>query len=89
MLVHCHMGASRSTATALIALAVLHGPGNEARAFADLLTITNKPWPNYNIVAMADDLLDNQSGTTETIRERILALHETYLAFASQQAHQL
>ena len=40
-------------------------------------------------LAMADDVLDNQSGTTETIWERILALHETYLAFASQQAHQL
>ena len=40
-------------------------------------------------LAMADDVLDNQSGTTETIRARILALHETYLAFASQQAHQV
>ncbi|MBL0514146.1 dephospho-CoA kinase [Aeromonas media] len=40
-------------------------------------------------LAMADDILDNQSGTTETIRERILALHETYLAFASQQAPQV
>ncbi|MNM23353.1 Dephospho-CoA kinase [compost metagenome] len=40
-------------------------------------------------LAMADDVLDNQSGTTETIRERILALHETYLAFASQQAPQV
>lgn len=40
-------------------------------------------------LAMADDVLDNQSGTTETIRARILALHETYLAFASQQAPQL
>ena len=40
-------------------------------------------------LAMADDVLDNQSGTTETIRARILARHETYLAFASQQAPQL
>ncbi|MFM5135480.1 dephospho-CoA kinase [Aeromonas rivipollensis] len=40
-------------------------------------------------LAMADDVLDNQIGTTETIRERILALHETYLAFASQQASQV
>ncbi|MFM4860337.1 dephospho-CoA kinase [Aeromonas media] len=40
-------------------------------------------------LAMADDVLDNQSGTTETIRARILALHETYLVFASQQAPQL
>ncbi|MNO42148.1 Dephospho-CoA kinase [compost metagenome] len=40
-------------------------------------------------LAMADDVLDNQSGTSETIQERILALHETYLAFASQQAPQV
>jgi len=57
LLVHCHMGASRSTATALIALAVLYGNGNEGRAFDELLRITNKPWPNYNIVALADDYL--------------------------------
>ncbi|MNG34998.1 Dephospho-CoA kinase [compost metagenome] len=40
-------------------------------------------------LAAADDVLDNQSGTSETIQARILALHETYLAFASQQACQL
>ena len=40
-------------------------------------------------LAAADDVLDNQSGTSETIQARILALHETYLAFASQQARQL
>ena len=40
-------------------------------------------------LAMADDVLDNQSGTSETIWQRIFALHQTYLAFASQQAHQL
>ncbi|MCH7370096.1 dephospho-CoA kinase [Aeromonas sp. MR16] len=40
-------------------------------------------------LAAADDVLDNQSGTSETIQARILALHETYLAFASQQAPQL
>ncbi|MDX7758763.1 dephospho-CoA kinase [Aeromonas hydrophila] len=40
-------------------------------------------------LAAADDVLDNQNGTPETIKSRILALHETYLAFASQQARQL
>ncbi|MGE0283101.1 MAG: protein tyrosine phosphatase [Rhizobiaceae bacterium] len=60
LLVHCHMGASRSTATALISLAVLRGHGNEGRAFDDLMRITNKPWPNYNLVALADDLLDRK-----------------------------
>ncbi|HHQ4928384.1 TPA: dephospho-CoA kinase [Aeromonas hydrophila] len=40
-------------------------------------------------LATADDVLDNQNGTPEAIKSRILALHETYLAFASQQARQL
>ncbi|WP_412840970.1 dephospho-CoA kinase [Aeromonas dhakensis] len=40
-------------------------------------------------LAMADDVMDNQNGTPEAIKSRIFALHETYLAFASQQAHQL
>lgn len=40
-------------------------------------------------LAAADDVLDNQNGTPEAIKSRILALHETYLAFASQQARQL
>ncbi|MGU5847105.1 dephospho-CoA kinase [Aeromonas hydrophila] len=40
-------------------------------------------------LAAADDVLDNQNGTPEAIKRRILALHETYLAFASQQARQL
>ena len=39
-------------------------------------------------LAMADDVLDNHCGTSETITARILALHQTYLAFASQQASQ-
>ncbi|MGY3944592.1 dephospho-CoA kinase [Aeromonas tecta] len=40
-------------------------------------------------LAAADDVLDNQSGASETIQAQILALHETYLAFASQQARQV
>lgn len=39
-------------------------------------------------LAVADDVLDNQNGSSETIHGRILALHETYLAFASQQGRQ-
>lgn len=40
-------------------------------------------------LAAADDVLDNQNGTPEAIKSRIFTLHETYLAFASQQARQL
>ncbi len=55
--VHCHAGVSRSTATAYLSLACRHGPGREADAFAELLSVTVKPWPNRSIVAHADALL--------------------------------
>lgn len=55
--VHCHAGVSRSTATAYLALACRHGAGGEGDAFDELLTVTEKPWPNRRIVAHADALL--------------------------------
>lgn len=55
--VHCHAGVSRSTATAYLALACRHGAGREEAAFAELLRIAEKPWPNRSIVAHADALL--------------------------------
>ncbi len=57
LLVHCHMGVSRSTAAAYVALATLAGPGGEAAAFDQLLAVTNKPWPNGLIVRLADEHL--------------------------------
>lgn len=55
--VHCHAGVSRSTATAYLTLARRHGAGREADAFAELLTLTVKPWPNRSLIAHADELL--------------------------------
>jgi predicted protein tyrosine phosphatase len=40
-----------------VALAMQRTQGQEQDAFADLLRITNKPWPNINVVKLADDLL--------------------------------
>ncbi|PJG59877.1 dephospho-CoA kinase [Aeromonas cavernicola] len=37
-------------------------------------------------LAAADDVLDNQHSDRRAIKAQILALHESYLAFASQQA---
>jgi predicted protein tyrosine phosphatase len=58
LLIHCHMGASRSTAVALMALAIVRGDSEEEEAFADLLRITNKPWPNINVVRLGDEILE-------------------------------
>ena len=53
LLSHCHQGISRSTGAALVAL-TLDRDGDAKAAFADLLSITNKPWPNAKILALAE-----------------------------------
>lgn len=40
-------------------------------------------------LAAADDIIENRDGSPELLRGRILALHQTYLTFATQQARQL
>ncbi len=70
LLVHCHAGASRSTAIAFVALAMQRDHGQERDAFTELLRITNKPWPNINVVRLADSVLARQG--------RLLAPLQTY-----------
>lgn len=61
LLVHCHLGASRSPAVAYITLAKYFGLNQEKAAFDKLLGITNKPWPNRGLVALFDEL-DRRQG---------------------------
>jgi len=57
LLVHCHAGISRSTASAYIALVRDLGVERAADAFRALLRITINPWPNRRLVSLADDAL--------------------------------
>lgn len=82
LLSHCHMGASRSTAAAYLAVALLHEPSAEEQAFQAFLQIANKPWPNLKIVALADDILGRQGALVEPLKayrraypKRIAAYH--------------
>lgn len=70
LFIHCHAGASRSTATAYLALLRQHGPAAAEAAFAELLRLTNKPWPNRRIVELADAVL--------AARGRLLAPLDAY-----------
>lgn len=56
ILVHCHMGISRSTAAGVILMAQAKA-GSEAEAFAALHRIRPRCWPNSRMIAYADDLL--------------------------------
>ncbi|GAA0602431.1 protein-tyrosine-phosphatase [Caenispirillum bisanense] len=56
LLIHCHAGVSRSTATAAILMAQFN-PGREEDVFDHLRRIRPRSWPNSLLIAMADDKL--------------------------------
>jgi predicted protein tyrosine phosphatase len=77
LLVHCHMGISRSTAAMAILLAQPN-PGREAEAFSTLLRIRPRAWPNSRMVAIADRMLDRRGALTDALtgyQRAVLDLH--------------
>lgn len=77
LLIHCHMGISRSTAAMAMLLAQAH-PEQEEEAIAQRLTaIRPKAWPNSRMIAFADDMLGRGGRLTIAARKmygRLLAL---------------
>jgi len=57
ILVHCHMGISRSTAATAAILAAIHPVESEDAIFSELLRQRPEAWPNCLMIAFADDLL--------------------------------
>lgn len=57
LLVHCHMGVSRSTAAMLALLAQARPEAGEDALFARLRAIRPRAWPNSAMVGHADALL--------------------------------
>lgn len=56
LLIHCHAGVSRSTATAAILMAQFN-PGREEEVFEHIRSIRPRAWPNSLMVTMADEKL--------------------------------
>jgi predicted protein tyrosine phosphatase len=67
LLVHCHMGISRSTAAMGIILAQAHPTENEDRIFERLARIRPHAWPNSLMIRYADELLDRRGRLTESL----------------------
>jgi len=57
LLVHCHMGVSRSTAAMAIVLALCHPDEDEETIFSRVLQTRPHAWPNSLMVELADNLL--------------------------------
>lgn len=57
LLVHCHMGVSRSTAAMLALMAQANPDASGESLFARLVTIRPQAWPNSQMVGFADEQL--------------------------------
>ena len=68
LLVHCHMGISRSTAAMLTLLAQTYPEENEDRLFERLTEIRPQAWPNSLMIGFADDLLSRNGRLTDALR---------------------
>ena len=60
LLVHCHMGISRSTAAMATLIAQAHPGENEDRILARLREIRPQAWPNLRMMEFADELLERE-----------------------------
>ncbi|CAH1670378.1 Protein-tyrosine-phosphatase [Hyphomicrobiales bacterium] len=68
LLVHCHMGVSRSTAAMLTLMAQADPTEDEDVLFARLREIRSQAWPNSVMVAFADEQLGRKGRLTEALR---------------------
>ena len=81
LLIHCHAGVSRSTATAVILMAQ-HNPGREGEVFAELTRVRPRSWPNALMVRLADALLERDGALLSELRRHQRRVTEVYPEFA-------
>jgi predicted protein tyrosine phosphatase len=77
LLIHCHMGISRSTAAMAMLLAQAHPDEDEDTIAERLTTIRPKAWPNTRMMSFADEMLSRGGRLTQAARKmhgRLLAL---------------
>jgi predicted protein tyrosine phosphatase len=68
LLVHCHMGVSRSTAAMVAIMAQAHPEEEEEHVFETLRRIRPQAWPNSLMVAYADDQLGRNGKLNAALR---------------------
>ena len=73
LLVHCHAGISRSTASMAILLAEARPDTDEDWIFGHIREIRSQAWPNSRMVAMADELLGKEGKLVSALRRHYTA----------------
>lgn len=74
LLVHCHMGVSRSTASVVMMLAQARPDVSERDVVAAVVRIRPRAWPNLRMIEFADAALARGGRLIAAVRER----HEAY-----------
>lgn len=70
LLVHCHMGISRSTASMALILAQARRDRDPAEALAEVVRIRPQTWPNLRLIEMGDHLLGLEGRLVAAARDR-------------------
>jgi predicted protein tyrosine phosphatase len=68
LLVHCHMGISRSTAAMVSLLAQIDPQESEDRLFERVRQIRPQAWPNSLMIGYADDILGREGRLVAALR---------------------
>ncbi len=74
LLIHCHLGVSRSTAAMLMVLAQAYPDDRETALVDRLLEIRPQAWPNSRMIGFADQSLGRHGRLTDAVT-RIYAGH--------------
>jgi predicted protein tyrosine phosphatase len=74
LLIHCHAGISRSTASAVLLLAQAEPTRSAADIVAEIVRIRDKAWPNLRMIEIGDRLLGRHGEIVAAVRARHRAL---------------
>lgn len=83
LLVHCHAGVSRSTASLIMILAQARPDRSARDAVAAVAAIRPQAWPNLLMTEMADDILGRKGELVEAVHERHHAYGTAHPDFAA------
>jgi predicted protein tyrosine phosphatase len=70
LLVHCHMGISRSTAAALLLLAEATPDRPAKEMMAEIAHVRSKAWPNLRMIEIGDRMLGLNGNLVRAVRDR-------------------
>jgi len=70
LLIHCHMGISRSTAAATLLLAEANPDRSAAEVMREVARIRSKAWPNLRMIEIGDAMLGRNGELVRVVRNR-------------------